>query len=133
MPTHILRNRKPAPEPGKVPRTGRSRHGAAHAMPARVAIFRIGPVDLRVELAPSHTAERFWAMLPLYSKAEPWGQVIHFEIPVEIGRDRSARLNARPGEIYLWAEEDRILLPFGPSPISRNISPTLKPFSAASD
>ena len=92
---------------------------AGSAPGERILSIAIGEVALRVRLHATRTAERLWLMLPLFSASEPWGDVVHFEIPVEIGRDRSARVNARPGEVYLWAEEDRIILPFGPTPLSR--------------
>ena len=57
--------------------------------------------------------------LPFLAAAEPWGDAIHFETYVETGRDRGAVVNGRPGEIYFWAEDDRIIIPFGPTPISR--------------
>lgn len=115
MPTNLLRDRSRAN-----PDAANSRRSPPP--PARgeqIIRIRVGAVELRVRLIPGRTAERLMAALPLYSTAEPWGDVIHFALPVEIGRDRSARVNARPGEVYLWAEDDRILLPFGSTPISR--------------
>ena len=65
------------------------------------------------------TADRIWSTLPIYSTAETWGQSLHFETPVETGRDRTARTLAQPGDICFWSEDDRILIAFGPTPISR--------------
>lgn len=114
MPTNMLRAR--GRDASQALRCG----GAGGAMPVGAIVsIAVGRVTIRVRLQPGRTAERLWAALPLFSTAEPWGDVVHFELPVEIGRDRSARVNALPGEVYLWAEEDRILMPFGPTPISR--------------
>ncbi len=113
MPTNFLRRRAAAAAPAGAPGPR-----SAPAYGALVSIH-IGDVTIRVRLAPGRTGERLWAALPLFSTAEPWGDVVHFEIPVEIGRERGARVNAVAGEVYLWAEEDRILMPFGPTPISR--------------
>ena len=44
---------------------------------------------------------------------------MHVEIPIGSGRDRTAKINGTPGEIYFWVEDKRILVPFGPTPISR--------------
>ena len=65
------------------------------------------------------TADRLWAALPLFSTAETWGDSLHFELPIETGRERGARLNGELGEVYFWADDDRILIAFGPTPISR--------------
>ena len=78
-----------------------------------------GAVRVRLQLAATETADRIWRALPLYSNVETWGESVHFEIPVKSGRDRTARLNGVSGEFYFWVEDDRILVPFGPTPISR--------------
>ncbi len=57
--------------------------------------------------------------LPLFAPVETWGDCIHFEIPVETGRDRTARVNGVAGELYFWSEDDRVIFAFGPTPISR--------------
>ena len=44
---------------------------------------------------------------------------VHFDLPVVCGRERGARINGRAGEIYYWSEDERIIIPFGPTPISR--------------
>ena len=82
-------------------------------------MLRAGRVSIRAELLDTPTAERIWAALPIHSTAETFGAAIHFEVPVESGRERSAKLLGVPGEVYYWSEEDRIILAFGPTPISR--------------
>ncbi|MEM7777404.1 MAG: cyclophilin-like family protein, partial [Pseudomonadota bacterium] len=54
----------------------------------------------------------------LFSIVETWGESIHFEIPVRAPRDRTARLNGRPEEAYYWADDERVVLCYGPTPIS---------------
>lgn len=109
MPTNILRKS--------------ARPVASRSKPApsaeRIAVIRAGRVAIRVRLLATATAERIWAMLPLHSTAETWGAAIHFEIPLETGRERTARLNVSAGDICYWTEDDRILIGFGPTPISR--------------
>lgn len=111
MPTNILRKSQEGPAPAG-PKRSSSR-------PRRVAI-KVGAVTIRAELLQTPTSERIWAQLPLFSTAETWGSAIHFETPVETGRERAARSLAKPGEIYFWSEEDRVLIAFGPTPISRS-------------
>jgi hypothetical protein len=65
------------------------------------------------------TADRLWAALPLFSFAEPWGDSLHFRTPIETGRERGARMLCEPGDICFWISEDRVIIPFGRTPISR--------------
>ena len=108
MPTNVLRQqqRPPAPEP------------RAPSAALRVAVLTAGRVSIRIVLAATETADRVWRALPLHSTAETWGRSVHFEVPVDTGRDRTARLNGVIGDIYFWVEDDRILVPFGPTPVS---------------
>jgi hypothetical protein len=116
MPTNILRGHgdrisRPKAKP---------RPSAAKAV--RRVLIKAGRIAIRAELLDTQTAERIWSALPLYSTAERWGDSVHFETPVETGRERSARVNADLGDICYWSENDRILIAFGPTPIS---SPTV--------
>jgi uncharacterized protein len=108
MPTNILRQRARPAEKAPVRLQGK----------ARLAVLAIGGIAIRLRLADTQTAERIWAALPLFSKAETWGDSIHFEIPVHTGRERNARLNVKPGDTCFWSEDDRVLIGFGPTPIS---------------
>jgi hypothetical protein len=102
MPTNILRNRGT-----KV--TARSRGPRPEPVRRRVVI-KAGRVVIRADL---------WSALPIHSTAETWGNSINFETPVETGRERSARASSEAGDIYFWSEEDRVIIAFGPTPISR--------------
>lgn len=109
MPTNILRN------------TAQHRPMKAGASAGkRRLVLSAGTVSLEIELCGGDTAERLIAALPLFSTAELWGKAVHFEVPVRSGRDRTARLNAMIGEVYFWAEEERVIVPFGATPISRD-------------
>lgn len=98
------------------------RTGAGRARPPgrpRRVMIRAGEVAIRAVLLETETAERIWTALPLYSTAETWGHSIHFETPVETGREQDARSEAAPGDIAFWSEEDRIVIVFGKTPISK--------------
>jgi hypothetical protein len=110
MPTNLPRKKAPLVRP----------HGRQAGQTARRRIvIKAGRVTIRAELLATPTADRIWAALPLHSTAETWGQAVHFETPVETGRERGARMLAQAGEICFWVEEDRVLIAFGPTPISR--------------
>lgn len=112
MPTDILRS---LPVPSNARRVRRD--GTASG--PRFVMIDAGGIKIRAELASTAAAELIWDALPLFSAAEPWGQAVHFELPVAAGRDRTARVLARLGDICFWCEEQRVIVPFGPTPISR--------------
>jgi uncharacterized protein len=62
----------------------------------RWVTIAVGRVSIRAELLETKTADRVWAQLPIYSTAETWGAAIHFETPVETGRDATAKTVYRP-------------------------------------
>lgn len=111
MPTNILRKAADQRKP-------HARKAGGDAAP-RIAVLSAGGVSVRVELAATATADLVWHALPFFSSVEPWGQSFKFETPLEAGRDRTARVLGTIGEIYFWVEDDRIIVPFGPTPISR--------------
>lgn len=113
MPTNILRKAADtAAKPGA--------RAARRASAPRIAMLKAGKVVLRIEMAESLTADTVWQALPLHSTAETWGAALHFETPLEAGRDRTARVNGAVGDVYFWIADDRIVLPWGPTPISRS-------------
>jgi hypothetical protein len=110
MPTNILRHRAaPGRKPGRPVDAGQRRR----------VVIEAGRAAIRAELLATPTADRIWAALPIFSTAETWGRAVHFETPVESGRERGARTLASPGDICFWVEDDRVLIVFGPTPISR--------------
>jgi uncharacterized protein len=66
------------------------------------------------------TADRIWQQLPIYATAEMWGTgALHFETTVETGREPDARQNVQAGEIGYWVEDDRIIIGFAMTPLSK--------------
>jgi len=85
----------------------------------RFAVIKAGGATLKIILLQTKTAELIWRSLPLFSICETWGASIHFECPVHAGRERTARLNVSPGDVCYWSEDNRVILGWGPTPISR--------------
>lgn len=81
-------------------------------------MIHAGKARVRARLLPTATAGRIWEALPLHSTVETWGAAVHFELPIESGRERGARRTVTAGEIVYWSEEDRVMIAFGPTPIS---------------
>lgn len=113
MPTNFLRSRdRPRP-------AGRHQPGSQTPLP-RIMEITAGTTTLRAELLDTPGADRIWQALPLFSTAEVWGSSVHFQIPLRTGREPGACLNGEHGIIYYWSREERILIPFGETPISRD-------------
>lgn len=111
MPTNVLRAR-PKPVEGRGAAQG-ARRGD------RRILITAGRITIRVALRDTQTAERIWRALPLYTTAETWGDSVHFELPFRTGRERGAKIAAEPGEVCFWSNDDRVIIGFGPTPISR--------------
>ena len=109
MPTNILRSRAVRDTP----------HDAGRVAGPRDIVIETGQIKLRATLTDTPTAARIWSALPLFSTVEVWGASIHFEVPVRSGRERTARLNVMPGDICFWSEDNRVIIGFGPTPISK--------------
>lgn len=111
MPTNILRKKS----------TKKSGPAAGTGVPkgTRRASLKAGRTALELELLDTTTADLIWRIMPIYSIVETWGDSIHFECPVRAGRERTARLNVSPGDVCYWSEDDRVMLGWGPTPISR--------------
>lgn len=115
MPTNILRNRA-------MRRDGRAAapaSGRKAATGSREVFIHAGQVVIRARLLATATADRIWTTLPIYSTAETWGQAVHFETHVETGRERGAKWNVAAGEIAFWSEQDRVVIGYGATPLSR--------------
>lgn len=111
-PTNILRKASAKPASREQRRSG--------PRVRRDILIRAGAVTLRARLLDTPAADRIWQTLPIYSTAEPWGALVHFETHVETGREAEAVWTVKPGEIAFWADEDRIVIGFGPTPMSRS-------------
>jgi len=115
MPTNLIRRKldqRPSAKPQLKPEVPSER-------PERTACLQVGAHSVRLQLLPTRTADLIWSALPLHSVAETWGESLHFDTPLKTGRERSARLNVEPGDVCFWSEDERVVLAWGPTPISR--------------
>ena len=111
MPTNLIRQQldqrdKPAP-PQRAPSA------------ERTATLQAGRVTVRLRLLATRTADIIWHALPLHSIVETWGDSIHFDTPLRVGRERTAKLNVAVGDVCFWTEDERVVLAWGATPISR--------------
>ena len=113
MPTNLLRRKREKPAPAQRPAPA-ERGGSV-----RFVRLTVGRHQLVLRLLETRTADLVWQALPLFSIAETWGESIHFETPLRTGRELGARLNVQPGDVCFWTEDERVVLAWGPTPISR--------------
>ncbi len=86
----------------------------------REVLIRAGEVAIRARLRNTPTADRIWQALPIYSRAQTWGQEVYFGTPLSADVEADARDVVEAGEIAFWPDGDAIAIGFGPTPISRN-------------
>jgi uncharacterized protein len=78
-----------------------------------------GTVELRARLLATNTAAIIARALPLQLTAIFWGRLVELDTPLEAARDPGAVQVAKLGQI-LWAPVgEKILIPYGLTPISR--------------
>lgn len=116
MPTNLIRRKHQGPAPSKAA-TGSAPRRAPPA--ERIAVLEAGRVSVRLRLHDTRTAEVIWRALPLHSIVETWGDSLHFDTPLRVGRERTAKLNVAVGDVCFWTEDERVVLAWGPTPISR--------------
>ena len=85
----------------------------------REIVIRAGNVAIRARLLETPTAERIWAVLPIYASARMWGHEVYFQAPVCTDVEPDARDVVSAGEIAFWPDGDAIAIGFGPTPMSR--------------
>lgn len=86
---------------------------------ARLAITS-GAVELVVETRDTETSRRILATLPLRARAMTWGEEVYFMVPVDAGREKTARSVVEPGEIAFWTEGHAIAIGYGRTPLSKD-------------
>ena len=123
MPTNLIRKTANAANPRSGQRIDAriksGPRGMPH-MPERRVLMRAGRAAVTLILHQTTTADLIWRALPLFSVAETWGNALHFDTPIRAGRDRTARVNASPGDVCFWSEDERVMIVWGPTPISRD-------------
>ena len=76
-------------------------------------------VTLTATLNQSPTATKLWAVLPIVSHVQTWGDEIYFSIPLQEPEADDAQETVDRGAVAYWPPGNALCLFWGPTPMSR--------------
>ena len=85
-------------------------------------------VTLTATLNQSPTATKLWAVLPIVSHVQTWGDEIYFSIPLQEPEADDAQETVDRGAVAYWPPGNALRLFWGPTPMRRGNE--LRPASA---
>jgi hypothetical protein len=85
----------------------------------RTIVIRAGALELAAEIDGNETGDKIYAMLPVSSRANRWGDEIYFSIPLTLPRAPDARDVVEAGELGFWPDGSAFCVFFGKTPVSR--------------
>lgn len=91
-------------------------------MPVPIRI-RVGEVKVEGELEDTDAAQALFGTLPLRARFWVWGDVFHFDVPVDHGPQRKGRVDVAVGDLGYWPEGSALCIFFGPTPMSDGENP----------
>ena len=82
-------------------------------------LIRAGQVAVRAELLDTPPAKKIQRVLPIYARAQTWGEEIYFSVDVASAEEPGAKDVMELGEIAFWPAGNAIAIGFGQTPASR--------------
>ena len=82
-------------------------------------VFVTGDIAVRAALEPGPTTQLLLDILPFQGTARFWGKLTRVDVPLEAYAEPGARITAEIGDL-LWSPDfEDLMIPFGPTPISK--------------
>lgn len=85
----------------------------------RTIIIRVGDLALSALIFENETGDAILEILPIFGRANRWGDEIYFSIPLALGRAPDARDVVQTGELGYWPDGSSFCIFFGKTPVSR--------------
>lgn len=82
-------------------------------------LIRAGEVAVRAELLDTPTAAKIREALPIYGRAQTWGDEIYFSVDIDSAEEPGAKDVMDLGDIAFWPGGNAIAIGFGRTPVSR--------------
>ena len=86
-------------------------------MPVPIRI-RVGEVKVEGALEDADAAQALVGALPLRARFWVWGDVFHFDVPIEHEPQRKGSVDVAVGDFGYWPEGRALCIFFGPTPMS---------------
>ena len=80
-------------------------------------------ITLEATLNNSTSAQMLYAILPIKSTVNIWGDEIYFQIPLETTQEPDARQEVEIGTLAYWPQGHALCIFFGPIPLSKGDKP----------
>ncbi len=78
---------------------------------------------LEGEIDDNETGRAIAAVLPIFGKANIWGDEIYFEIPVTLSEEAGARAEVEVGTLAYWPPGNALCIFYGRTPVSTDDTP----------
>lgn len=82
-------------------------------------LIRTGEVAICAELLDTPTARRIQQALPIYTRAQTWGEEVYFSVNLTSPEEPGAKDVMQLGEIAYWPDGKAIAIGYGRTPASR--------------
>lgn len=80
--------------------------------------------SVKARLLPTPCGKAIYDALPFSAQVNTWGDEIYFALPVHVDLEDGARAEVEVGDLAYWPDMPAFCIFFGPTPVSRDNTPT---------
>ena len=92
------------------------------ALPNKIRIT-VGSVQLDAELKSTKTAQEVYAVLPVESQVNTWGEEFYFKVPGVKDHRETHTTQVKVGDVAFWGAGQVLAIFFGRTPMSMGADP----------